>query len=132
MLMCRRPRELPDQGSESIRWLPYDRRVYSLESGLIRDELVITISLQSIGLAWRRFWSARLVKRSDFKGRNFTITFKVYLSDDGNQTCRMSFHTAGDAYFFPMRPEDIDHLIEVAQAARGQLNSREPTARSAS
>lgn len=77
--------------------------------------------LQSLAKSWRRFWSSRLVKQSDVKGRHFTLSFKIYRSDDGEQTCRMSFHTGSDAYVFPMRSDELDRFIEAAQEARAQL-----------
>lgn len=69
---------------------------------------MVALDWQSLARSWRRFWSSRLVEQADVKGRHFTPSFKIYQSDDGEQTCRMSFYSAGD-------PKEGLHLADRAQ-----------------
>ncbi|BCG91327.1 hypothetical protein [Mesorhizobium sp. 131-2-1] len=78
---------------------------------------------QSLVNGWRRFWSRKLIAKYNVNAQYFTVSFKIYQSDDGERTCRMSVQSGEDSYFSPMRSVDLDLLIEAAQEARAQLRA---------
>ena len=82
--------------------------------------------LQSLATGWRRFWSRKLIAKYYVKAQYFTVSFKVYQSDDGERMCRMSVVSGDDSNFSPMRAVDLDLLIEAAQEARAQLGATQP------
>ncbi|QKD03478.1 hypothetical protein EB235_19865 [Mesorhizobium loti R88b] len=82
--------------------------------------------MQSLATGWRRFWSRKLIAKYDVKAKYFTVSFKVYQSDDGERMCRMSVVSGQDSNFSPMRAVDLDLLIEAAQEARAQLGATQP------
>ena len=86
----------------------------------------MTLLLQSLVTGWRRFWSRKLIARYKFDAQYLTVTFKIYQSDDGERTCRMSVVSGEDSNFSPMRTVDLDLLIEAAQEARAKLSATQP------
>lgn len=80
-----------------------------------------TLVFQSLVAGWRRFWSRKLIARYKVNAQFFTISFKIYQSDDGERMCRMSVLSGEDSNFSPMRTVDLDLLIEAAQEARAKL-----------
>lgn len=78
---------------------------------------------QSLVNGWRRFWSRKLIAQYNVRAQWLTISFKIYQSDDGERTCRMSVQSGEDSTFSPMRTDDLDLLIEAAQEARAQLRA---------
>lgn len=76
---------------------------------------------QSLVIGWRRFWSRKLIAKYYVKAQYFTVSFKIYQSDDGERMCRMAVKSGEDLNFSPMRIYDLELLIEAAQEARSQL-----------
>ena len=77
----------------------------------------------SLARSWRRFWSAKLIKRLDVKGRYFTFSFKIYEHDEGERTLRLALNTSSESYSFSMQPDELDRFVEAALEAKAQLRT---------
>jgi hypothetical protein len=84
---------------------------------------MVALDWQSMAKGWRRFWSSKLVKQLDVKGRHFRFSFMIYRSDDGEQTCRIGVRNISDSFTFSIRPDELERLVEAAQEVRAQFRA---------